>query len=219
MRAVAVLLRCVSLPMWLAVAGCTTTTIDESRVAPVAIGAGERVVVLGRRHSSDYETEPAFVRCVGRGIAGAGATVLPELEFMNRFYPWFEPRTAPMSLKRFEALMRMPAFAARMHETGLRYIVWVDGHTETVDKAGSVSCAIGPGGGGCIGFGTWDDQSKYEASVWDLKQTRSIATISAEAEGTSYMPALIVPVPLIARVRASACEGIGVQLRQLFARP
>lgn len=200
-------------------AGCTTTTIDESRVAPVAIGKAERVVVLGRRHSSDYETEPAFVRCVGRGIAATGANVLPELEFMNRFYPWFEPRTAPMSLKRFEVLMQMPAFAARMNETGLRYIVWIDGRTETVDRAGSVSCAIGPGGGGCIGFGTWEDESKYEASVWDLKQAQSIATISAESEGTSYMPALIVPVPLIARVRAAACEALSAQLRQLFSAP
>ena len=217
MGAVGLLLRVGMLAVLLLGAGCTTTTIDESRVAPVAIGEGERVVVLGRRHSSDYETEPAFVRCVGRGIEATGATVLPELEFTNRFYPWFEPRTAPMSLKRFAALMRMPAFAARMNDTGLRYIVWVDGRTETVDKAGSVSCAVGPGGAGCIGFGTWDDESKYEASVWDLQQTQSIATISAEAEGTSYMPALIVPVPIIARVRAAACDGLSAQLKKLFS--
>lgn len=197
--------------------GCTTTTIDETGVAPVAIDGSERVVVLGRRHSSDYETEPGLVRCLGRKIGAAGAKVLPEDEFKDSFYPWFEPRTAPMSLKRFVALMQMPVFAARMRATGLRYIVWVDGHTETVDKAGSVSCAVGPGGGGCIGFGTWDDQSKYEASVWDLQQARSIATISAEAEGTSYMPALIVPLPLIARVQAAACDGLGAQLRQLFS--
>lgn len=198
-------------------AACTTTRIDESRVESAAVGSGEKVVVLGRRHNSEYETEPEFVRCVGRGVASTGAAVVPELEFMNSFYPWFEPRTAPMSLKRFEALLQMPAFAARMREMNLRYIVWVDGRTETVDKAGSISCAVGPGGAGCIGFGTWDDKSTYEASVWDLRLSQSIATISTESAGTSYMPAVIVPVPIIARVRAAACDGLSAQLKKLFS--
>ena len=198
-------------------AACTTTRIDESRVESAAVGSGEKVVVLGRRHNSEYETEPEFVRCVGRGVASTGAAVVPELEFMNSFYPWFEPRTAPMSLKRFEALLQMPAFATRMRELNLRYIVWVDGRTETVDKAGSISCAVGPGGAGCIGFGTWDDESKYEASVWDLRLSQAIATISTESAGTSYMPAVIVPVPIIARVRAAACDGLSAQLKKLFS--
>lgn len=218
MRSVAVRLRWLGVALCAALgAACTTTRIDESRVESAAVGSGEKVVVLGRRHNSEYETEPEFVRCVGRGVASTGAAVVPELEFMNSFYPWFEPRTAPMSLKRFEALLQMPAFAARMRELNLRYIVWVDGRTETVDKAGSISCAVGPGGAGCIGFGTWDDESKYEASVWDLRLSQSIATISTESAGTSYMPAVIVPVPIIARVRAAACDGLSAQLKKLFS--
>jgi hypothetical protein len=217
MRSVGVRLRWLAVALCVALgAACTTTRIDESRVESAAVGSGEKVVVLGRRHNSEYETEPEFVRCVGRGVASTGAAVVPELEFMNSFYPWFEPRTAPMSLNRFEGLMQMPSFAARMRETGLRYIVWIDGRTETVDKAGSISCAVGPGGAGCIGFGTWDDESKYEASVWDLQQSQSIATISTESAGTSYMPAVIVPVPLIARVQAAACDGLSTQLQKLF---
>lgn len=201
----------------LAASGCTTTTIDEKRVSSAHVGAGDSVVVLGRRHSSDYETEPDFIRCIGRGVERTGATVVSELQFMNTFYPWFEPRTAPMSLKRLDALMDRPHFADRLRELKVRYIVWVDGKTETVDKAGSISCAIGPGGAGCIGFGTWDDASKYEASVWDLQQMDTVARISAEASGTSYMPALVVPVPLIARVQAAACDGLSTQLQKLFA--
>jgi len=136
---------------------------------------------------------------------------------MNSFYPWFEPRTAPMSIKRLEALMQKPLFAQNLRQTNLRYIVWVDGQTQTVDKAGSISCAVGPGGAGCIGFGTWDDSSTYEASVWDLQKMDTVAQISAEASGTSYMPALIVPVPLIARVQAAACDGLAAQLQKLFS--
>lgn len=199
------------------IAGCTVTKIDERRITTATVQSGDTVVVLGRRHSSDYETEPDFIRCVGHGVERAGARVLPELEFMNTFYPWFEPRTAPMSLKRFQALRNKPLFAQRLRESSLRYIVWVDGQTETVDKAGSISCAVGPGGAGCIGFGTWDDTSTYEASVWDLQKMDIVAQISAEASGTSYMPALIVPIPLIARVQAAACDGLAAQLKTLFS--
>lgn len=198
---------------------CTTTTIDEKRVGSATVGSGDAIVVLGRRHSSDYETEPDFIRCIGRGVASGGAHVVPEIEFLNAFYPWFEPRTAPMSLERLDALMQKPQVAARIREMNLHYIVWVDGQTETVDKAGSISCAVGPGGAGCIGFGTWDDASTYEASVWDVRAKESIANISAEAAGTSYMPALIVPLPLIARVQAAACDGLSTQLQKLFATP
>jgi hypothetical protein len=197
-------------------AGCTSTRIDEQRVASATVGTGDAVVVLGRRHSSDYDTEPDFISCIGKGVSSTGARVVPELEFLNGFYPWFEPRTAPMSMDRLQALMQKPQFARRMQEMNLRYIVWIDGKTETTDRAGSISCAIGPGGAGCIGFGTWDKESTYEASVWDLNQKETIARISAAAEGTSYMPALIVPVPLIARVQAAACTGLSAQLQKLF---
>ena len=47
--------------------------------------------------------------------------------------------------------------------------------------------------------------------------SQSIATISTESAGTSYMPAVIVPVPIIARVRAAACEGLSAQLKKLFS--
>lgn len=58
-------------------AACTTTRVDESRVESAALGGGEKVVVLGRRHNSEYETEPEFVRCVGRGVAPPGPRWCP----------------------------------------------------------------------------------------------------------------------------------------------
>ena len=48
--------------------GCAaTTTIDEFRpsTAPIEIGAGEKIVVLGRRDAGHYETDRDFVDCVG----------------------------------------------------------------------------------------------------------------------------------------------------------
>jgi len=94
--------------------------------------------------------------------------------------------------------------------------VWLDGLTERSEQAGSISCAIGPGGGGCFGFGTWQDDARFEAEIWDLKSLDVVGSISTDANGQSYMPALVVPIPLIARVEANACSGLGAQLKQFI---
>ena len=42
-------------------ASCTSTTVDEFRQGATGINSDESVVILGRRHSSDYETRAEFV--------------------------------------------------------------------------------------------------------------------------------------------------------------
>ncbi len=198
--------------------GCTTTTINEMRQGYTGISKSESIVVLGRRHKSDYETEFDFVQCVGGEISGqkAKVSVVPEQEFADNLYPWFEPRTAPVHLEGLNNLLQREQIAERITELGIRYIVWVDGSTERTSSAGSIACSIGPGGGGCLGFGTWDDESLYEASIWDFKNLTTVGKIKADAKGTSYMPAVVVPIPLLARVKANACKGLGEQLRSFL---
>ena len=78
--------------------GCVTATVDQIVFNEPTEGIGDAtVVILGRRHASDYDTEPDFVKCVGKHITSRDKSieVLGELEFVNALYPWFEPRTAP----------------------------------------------------------------------------------------------------------------------------
>lgn len=196
--------------------GCTTITIDEYRTESAKVETGESVVLLGRRHSSDYETEPDLVECIGEVLQDVKIKVIPEQEFLDSLYPWFEPRTAPMSLRRLEKLLENQTIANRLAQYNISYLVWVDGQTETTRSTGSITCAITAGGGGCFGFGTWDDESDYEASIWDFETRNLLGKISADASGTSYMPAVVVPIPMIARVQASACAGLGQQLRSML---
>ncbi len=202
----------------LLMAGCTTTTINELRQGYTGIAESESIVVLGRRHKSDYETEIDFVQCVGSEIGNqkTNVSVVPEQVFADSLYPWFEPRTAPVHLKGLNNLLQREKIAERITELGIRYIVWVDGSTERTSSAGSIACSIGPGGAGCLGFGTWDDESLYEASIWDFKNLTTVGKIKADSKGTSYMPAVVVPIPLLARVKANACKGLGEQLRSFL---
>jgi hypothetical protein len=201
-----------------ALCACTSTTIDEYQGEQVVLEAQEAVVILGRRHNGDYETEPSIIECIGNDLSSGsgGMNVINEIDFLNRLYPWFEPRTAPLSPERLRRLMDTPQIAHTIEAMGLEYIIWIDGSTERGEGTGSISCAIGPGGGGCFGFGTWDDDASYEVSIWDLDSYSSVAEISASASGTSYMPAVILPVPLLARVESNVCDGIANQIKAMF---
>lgn len=194
---------------------CTTTTIDEFRQGETGLEIGESIVILGRRQGSNYETRAQFVECVGDRMSRGrdGIYVIPEQEFVDSLFPWFEPRTAPMRSSDLEQLMAQPIVTERISEYGIRYIVWLDGQTETTNRMGSMSCTIGPYGGGCFGFGSWEDDSSFEARVWDVSSYQSVGTISADATGQSYLPAVIVPIPLLARVEANACSSLATQLK------
>lgn len=202
-------------PLWLA-ACMSTTVIDEHRVVTSAapVGADESVVVLGRRHGSGQETEIDFIDCVGDKLASGRSSleVIPEKQFVDSMYPYFEASTAPMDVKNLDRLMQNPAVAQKFSDFRVRYFVWIDGFTERVDQRGSMSCAVGPGGGGCFGFASWDDESNYEATIWDFNSLELAGKISAKTTGTSYMPAVIIPVPLLARVQSNACRNMADQI-------
>ncbi len=197
-------------------AACTTTTVDEFRQGETGIESHESIVILGRRQGSSYETREEFVDCVGDRVArGArGIRVIPEKEFIDSMFPWFEPRTAPLRTSDLQTLMEEQLVADKIAEYGIRYIIWLDGQTETTNRAGSISCAVGPGGGGCFGFGSWEDDSNFDARVWDVSSFANVGTISTDATGQSYVPAVVVPIPLIARVEANACNSLASQLQQ-----
>ncbi len=195
---------------------CTSTTVDEFRQGETGISSEEAVVVLGRRQASDYETRSEFVECVGdrMGRGDNAIRIVPEQEFVDAMFPWFEPRTAPLRTQDLEKLMSEQVVADKMTDFGIRYIVWVDGFTETSGRSGSISCTVGPGGAGCFGFGTWEDDSNFDARIWDVGSLKNVGTINTDATGQSYLPALVIPIPLIARVEANACSRLADQLKE-----
>ena len=210
---------CVTLAT-LALGGCVTATVDEMVFNEPTEGIGDAtVVILGRRHASDYETEPDFIECVGDHISRGDKTisVMGELEFINALYPWFEPRTAPLHPKDIDRLMQQEPVAIKMSELKTEYMIWIDGSTVRGDSAGSMTCGIGPGGAGCFGFGTWSNTSEYEAVIWDFTDRAEVGRVNTSATGQSYMPAVVIPIPIIAPVQGTACDGIGDQLLEFLS--
>jgi hypothetical protein len=137
---------------------------------------------------------------------------------VDRLFPWFEPRTVPADTKGLPVLMDRPGVKQAIADMGVRYVVWLDGDTERVAEGGSLSCAAGPGGGGCFGFAWWQNDADYEATVWDLRAAEAAGTVTADVSGTSFLPALVVPIPLIARAQNRACKGLANQLRTFIVQ-
>lgn len=198
--------------------GCVTAHVEDDRANSTGMRAGESVVVMAKSYHSGNKTEQDYVSCVESALSrgSSGLTVIPNQEFADNLFPWFEPRTVPSDTKGLATLMERPGVPEAVARMGVRYIIWLDGDTDRVAQGGSLSCAAGPGGGGCFGFAWWQNDADYEASVWDLDGYEDAGTVTADFSGTSFLPALVVPIPLIARTQSKACKGLAEQLQSFL---
>lgn len=202
----------------LSTTGCVTATVVDTREGSTGINEGESIVIMAKSYHLGNETESKYIRCIENALSrgSKGLRVIPSAEFIDSLFPWFEPRTAPAETKGLAKLMGRPGVAEKIAAQGVRYIVWLDGDTERVAGGGSLSCAAGPGGAGCFGFAWWQNDADYEASIWDLQGLESVGTVTTDVSGTSFMPALIIPLPFIARTQAKACKTLARQLQRFI---
>lgn len=218
MNAIQIGARSVAMLALAATAGCMNARVEESRELPTQIAANEAVVILAKPQVEGAGAEDGFMDCVGRSLAGgkAGMKVQDNDQFVDAMFPWFEPGTAPARPEAVAKLLARPGVGERVESTGVRYVVWLDGQTQKTDGGGSLACGAGPGAAGCLGFGWWEKESAYEATIWDLKQAKSVGSVGTNVTGTSAIVGAIVPLPFIARVEGTACDKMADQLRVFF---
>lgn len=198
--------------------GCMTAKLDENRTTPIHMTKGEGIVILAKPQVEGTGAEQDFMSCVGEHLAKGGDSfrIFGNEEFQNTMFPWFEPSVAPVRAENVAALLERPKVSRRLEETGVRYVIWVDGNTRRTDGGGSLACGAAPGMIGCIGLGWWEKQSDYQATVWDLKSAKSAGSVSTNVTGTSAIVGVVVPLPFIARVQNTACDRLAGQLRTFF---
>jgi len=227
----------------LSLGGCMTAKIEEMRQAPTKISSSEAVVLLAKPHLEGAGTEGKFLDCLERELVGEAVSagyanakkngkkgevrssvankpfqIYADNQFVDAFYPWLEPSTAPVNPQGFTNFLSRPGVAERIGAMGVRFIIWVDGSTLKTDGGGSIACAAGPGGAGCLGLGWWEKQSDYEATVWDLHAGVNVGTVSTDVKGTSVMIGAIAPIPIISPVQSTACDRMAGQLRSFLIR-
>ena len=200
-------------------AGCSTTRIDEEVNTAFTISGDESIVLLSNSYHTGNQTELDFMDCLNDSILKKQDTfeIIPTRQFQNLFYPWFEPSTAPQSIEDLPKILGNELIKEKLSVMKIKYLIKITGETKTNASSGALSCAAGPGGGGCFGFAWWDDTSAYNASVWDLSQETSVGNVSANVTGTSMIPAIIIPIPILARTQSNACDGLSDQIVNFFS--
>jgi hypothetical protein len=221
--------------------GCMTAKIEEMREAPTQISSHEAIVLLAKPHLEGTGTEEKFLDCLERELIGTEVSakvaaaqksgkdyearssladgpfqIYADHHFVDALYPWLEPSTAPANAQGFTAFLARPGVTERVSTMGVRFIVWVDGITQKTDGGGSIACAAGPGGAGCLGLGWWEKQSDYEATIWDVRDGVNAGTVTTGVKGTSVMIGAIAPIPLIAPVQSTACDRMAGQLKSFL---
>ena len=199
--------------------GCSTTRIDEEVNTAFTISGDESIVLLSNSYHTGNQTELDFMDCLNNSILKKQDTfeIIPTRQFQNLFYPWFEPSTAPQSIEDLPKILGNELIKEKLSAMKIKYLIKITGETKTNASSGALSCAAGPGGGGCFGFAWWDDTSAYNASVWDLSQETSVGNVSANVTGTSMIPAIIIPIPILARTQSNACDGLSDQIVNFFS--
>ncbi|SVC20851.1 uncharacterized protein METZ01_LOCUS273705 [marine metagenome] len=202
------------------ISGCSTTRIDEEVSAAYSIKDGESIVLLSDSYHTGNKTENDFMDCLNKSLLKKQNqfNIISTNDFQNMFYPWFEPSTAPQKIDDLSKLLNKKVIKNKLDQLQIKYLIKITGETKTNSSSGALSCAAGPGGGGCFGFAWWDDTSSYEGSIWDLSQETSVGNVSASVSGTSVIPAIIIPIPILARTQSNACVSLSDQIAGFFSK-
>jgi len=197
---------------------CVTSRVEQLRQGSTGLTTDEALVILGRANYSESETEESFTECIVDALSrgSSGLNLVSEDDFKDQLYPWFEARTAPTSADDLGRLFAQPGVSDQIENTKIRYLAWIDGNTVTTDQGGGISCTISAAGGGCFGMSYWEEDASYEASIWDLRDLTTAGQIVVDANGTSYLAGLVIPIPILARPGNKACKDLAAQLKRFL---
>lgn len=136
----------------------------------------------------------------------------------DALFPLLEPSTQPATEEALAVLLTRQDVRQRLAGRGLRYLVAFSGGTREAPPGGMVMCGAGYGGGGCFGFSWQGEATRLDAALWPLTGGGVLHRETATVEGTSVVPAFILPLPIKAHSRSAACRELGERLGQAILK-
>lgn len=170
------------------------------------------------RHRFARETEECLATTLRE--RAPGVRVVHQGVIRDALYPRLEPATQPPTEQAFAELLARPAVQERLRGLGLTHLVAFTGGTDVAPFQGGILCGAGYGGGGCLGFAWQDKTTTLAAALWNLERRERIAHEQSRSEGTTIVPAFLLPIPLIADTHTAACQELGARIaRDVLGEP
>jgi len=205
---------------WLAAHGVQVPTDGPVLRSVPAVGRERKAVAL--LPEPDNAADPLVVyrarTCLGKRLQPA-IEVFDRDALRHQLYPWLELSVAPSSTAALLDFLGEPALRATLEAIGVHHAVVFGGATSTKFDRGGIVCGAGMGGGGCLGFSWGTRDSSFHAVVLDLRQGTTAGDPESRRTANVYMPAFILPIPLIGATEDEACDELAAQVRRIVIRP
>jgi hypothetical protein len=159
-----------------------------------------------------YTDAERSMSCIGDRLTQAKPPleVVPLETVRLEFFPWLESTTAPRFPEALHRLLSDPAVRARMSTLGFRYLLELRGGTKSGESSGGAwACGMG-----CFGFEYLSRESSFSVYVLDLLKDTESRDVTVTKRGGIYIPAFILPLPLLAPTRSGACQELAERLHE-----
>lgn len=204
-------------------AGCTTSWVQERRLAPTGLAPKDAIAIIltapvKEEHLSELESP--VVGCVQSALADVQADIriIPSHEFRKLAFPDLTVDQIPSGYFAWQRLLREPAFLQKIAPLDLRYVLAVD--TEQGRRLTEVEWSAATsmlGGPGPSLSASWDNEVLLETIVVDARHRRVAGTVHAYAKGNSGAGVSLVtfPTPFLlphgmpSFPFGAACRGLG----------
>ena len=198
---------------------CTYVNIDRNIFYDHPLSEKNHFTLL-YDETSQADFPAATKRCLNKNLRQSFQKhFLDSEQFRQDMFPWLEPGKAPQNPQQLQTLFQQQEHIKKaFNHLNISHIVFVTSQKNSTQSDQSMACS----NFGCFGLISWDKQHKVSIQIWDIQKTYKQQGITIqgsaiiEASGTSYVPAVVIPLPFIASVDSSVCQNTVRQLKKLL---
>lgn len=154
-------------------------------------------------------------QCVGSRLEEMAPPIriVPFDRFRLAFFPWLEHSIAPATEEDVLRFVAHPVVHQKLEELNVRYLIRFSGRTTTNLSRGGIAPIPYAG---FWGF-TWGTRhSAFTVAVIDVREAVAVARKSASREAGVYVPAVVLPVPIIGATESAACQELAEHIHGIL---
>lgn len=189
------------------------TQIEDSLITKIDYDKPLTVAIL----SKCFEDKD-FAKCLQNKlkIYLSDINCIPENEFRNTFFPWFEYSNAPKDAAELSYLLSRTLVRNQIEHLGVDILIYVYGETTMGDIEGFGYCGGGYGGAGCLGYISAEHNTFIGTTLLNLKDSTSIGNTDVHSKGRSRTPMFILPFFIPSFSEDTACSETAKRIANLL---